>query len=112
MQIQQHEQQPNNSQNQHRIHWVSLVFVIFFLLFTAIGTTLWVYLGSGAAILFGIIFTAFGIVFAFLQLVPSIFSNRLATSALPQIIIQAPPTQPAHQGYFLPIQLPLTIRTT
>ena len=95
MQTQEHRKQFDNLHKDSRFPWGRVSLVVFVLLLVAVGTTLWIYVSSSAAILFGILFTAFGVVFAFLQLVPSLFSHNPESSQTSPVIIQIPQNQPA-----------------
>jgi len=93
MQIQQNGQQPNKPQDHHRLPWGSISFVVMILLSLAVIATIWIYLGTDAGIFCTILFAVFSVVFAFLQLTPSLFSKTTETSTAPQIIIHTSPSE-------------------
>ena len=96
MQIQQNEQHPDKPQDHHRFPWGSVSFVVIVLLSIAVIATIWIYLGTDAGIFCTVLFVAFGAVFAFLQLTPSLFSKTTEPSTAPQIIIH---TSPSEHGF-------------
>src|SRR5947209_4311520 len=87
MQTQQHEQPPEHEHAS--LPWIRFTLVALVIIFLAVFAVIFIYANPGAGILFSVL-TALGLIFAFLQVVPSLFPSHKSPSSPPQVIIHTP----------------------